>query len=164
MHQPDQMEKYKTRFQESVPLTGLHLVRFLFCKSKHLLITLFPVWKRALYQVALVFILSVGMGCQQEKTTIEGWNAEQWEKDADGCQGKRRKQWESFREKRHQFIGVSENQLRSLFGFPARKELMERGQKIYRYYVVNGSKCGGKTQFLALRVSAMHTVTEVTEE
>ncbi|WP_266362136.1 hypothetical protein [Tellurirhabdus rosea] len=90
-----------------------------------------------------------------------------WRNDRGGCKGDRLTQVANLKAVREQLKGEMANNINSILGRPDINQLDDRNQKYYVYFLEKGPHCEDRklkseAQSVALRISAIGLVTEVT--
>lgn len=119
--------------------------------------------------VTITLLASLLWSCTGKKLQSDNFDAKAWKEDPNGCNGKRFGMLEGLREAEDQLAFLTENEIKATLGSPDRKELFERGQKFYIYFVEPGSQCqnieaGNDAEtgdYIEVRFSAMNQVTEI---
>ena len=118
--------------------------------------------------VCLAGCLALLSACRKEIRPLPHFDSAAWKADPNGCKGQRQRVWADFQAYQNELTGRDENDLPSLLGPPDGKNLLERGQKFYVYYVQNPSVCrpaaAGTRHAILVRVNATGSVSEVSEE
>ncbi len=115
----------------------------------------------------IAFLGLVMLGCYPAPDTFGKLDTKAWRGDRRGCNGVRAKLVGGFRAEIEQFKGQSANNIGGILGGPDINQIADRNQKYYVYYLQPGPQCNDtKAQpsapTVALRMSAMGVVTEIT--
>jgi hypothetical protein len=106
-------------------------------------------------------------GCYPAPDTFGKLDAKAWRNDRRACKGIRAKLVTDFRAEIENFKGKSANDVGGILGGPDINQIADRNQKYYVYFLESGPQCNDtKAQpsapTVALRMSAMGVVTEIT--
>lgn len=100
----------------------------------------------------LLSLLALLFSCGPS-SNLEGFDAESWKKDHNGCMGLRTSMAGIFQSQQDKIKGLHENELRALLGKPDKQELYVRSQKFFVYYLEPGPLCeGGRESPLTLTI------------
>lgn len=94
--------------------------------------------KRSLLLSLFVFIL---IGCSKPLPELTGIDLSEWKDDPHGCKRLRERYLEAIKTQRDKLKGLSELDLVRLLGNPDQKDLRERQERFYYYYIFPGTKC-----------------------
>ncbi|RTQ46042.1 hypothetical protein EJV47_23090 [Hymenobacter gummosus] len=106
-------------------------------------------------------------GCGHSLTSLPGFDASAWQRDARGCSGARQAQLPALDSSREQLYNEHVSAITDLLGRPDQEELQELTQRVYYYYVTPGPQCQGAAasaapaRCLTVRFGSLGTVTEV---
>jgi hypothetical protein len=111
-----------------------------------------------------IALISTLMACSQE-ISIEGFDAQKWKDDPNGCHGSREKYLFFLMSNQKELLGRSEMEIKNLLGKPDATDIRSRGQKFFEYGVKGGSLCDPKIteapEILRIRFDALNRVSEV---
>lgn len=112
----------------------------------------------------ILFLLAVLIfaSCGGEK--LEGFDAEKWKTDDNGCNGQRISMKEIFEFQHEKILGLHENELKAMLGKPDKQELYVRSQKFFVYYLEPGPLCQKGNEFpltLHIRFNSLGFTNEV---
>lgn len=118
----------------------------------------------------ILLMVAVGLivvSCYPTPDTFGKLDAKAWRTDRRGCNGVRTKLVGSFRAEVENLKGKSANDIGGVLGGPDINQIADRNQKYYVYFLEPGPQCNDtKAQpsapTVALRMSAMGVVTEIT--
>ncbi len=109
----------------------------------------------------MLFLL---VACQRE-ITIDGFDAQKWKDDSNGCHGAREKLLFLLMSNQKQLIGRNELEIKALLGKPDATDIRSRGQKFFEYGVKGGNLCKPESlenpEILRIRFDALDRVSEV---
>jgi hypothetical protein len=98
---------------------------------------------------------------------IDSFESEKWISDPSGCKAHRMDLIRSLEAQKDKLIDAKEAEIVKLLGKPDEKELYNRGQWFYTYYLDNGPKCENgnpnrqEAKRISLRFSALGKVSEI---
>ena len=105
--------------------------------------------------------ISVSCGPSEK---LQGFDAEKWKSDQNGCKELRLSMKDIFREQQDEIKGLRENELKELLGKPDKQELYVRSQKFFVYYLEPGPLCENAKDLpltLTVRFNALGLTNEV---
>ena len=99
--------------------------------------------------------------------SLEGFDSKTWKADKNACKGDRAKLVAEFEKIRKELYGKKEYVVRNLLGKPDKEDLLERSQRIYYYYLENGTQCQDASILshvtrAEVRINSLGKVSEVT--
>ncbi len=102
-----------------------------------------------------------------EPDRIEGFDSDSWKSDKYGCSNVRQGMQTDFERVRKELYKKEEAQIIDILGRPDGEQLMARGQRIFYYYLEEGSQCDQKNNLseanrAEVRFNALNRVSEVT--
>jgi hypothetical protein len=129
--------------------------------------------KKMISRPLLVLLIAITLaavtdGCVGRKRKIrklDGFDADAWILDKNGCSGQRMKLKDQLLKSKHYMRGLQSDQIEAYLGKPDAQELYSRSQRYYIYFIDPGPKCDiPKEQPLALfvRFSAVGIANEFT--
>jgi hypothetical protein len=102
--------------------------------------------------------------CKSE-IRLEGFKAQKWKEDLNGCQGSRQKLLFILMANQKELIGRNELEIKALLGKPESTDIRTRGQKFFEYGVKGGNLCQPGSlespEILRIRFDALDRVSEV---
>jgi hypothetical protein len=112
--------------------------------------------------LALAFL---SMTCGSRSLSVDGFDAQTWKDDRNGCGGSRAEQVDRLLDQKQVLLGTDEMDIVSTLGKPDQKELYTRNQKFYYYYVEPSPECATDTTEratrLEIRFNAMGLANEI---
>lgn len=110
----------------------------------------------------------MALSCRQ-KLSLPGFNSQLWISDAFACQGKRNKLVPILQKIRPDLKGLSTNQIMEVLGKPDAEGLLADNQRIYYYYIQQGTQCQDKKKLseankFIVRFNALERVSELSFE
>lgn len=118
---------------------------------------------RTVYTLAMVFFLLTS--CSPEAPRLEGFNADAWKSDRNGCKGERLLQQAVLESQKSSLLAQPEAGILTTLGRPDQVELYKRNQKLYHYYLSGHASCESKSSKpidLMIRFNAMGRAKEIT--
>lgn len=114
------------------------------------------------------FTLLLLFSCQTTPE-LKGFDAEAWQKDDFGCQGKRAELLSDFEKNKEQIMELGQNQVIAIFGKPDIRQPYKRGQVFYVYFYEPKFDCKkmereARGKAVILRFDAIDRVSEITME
>ena len=96
---------------------------------------------------------------------IDGFSAEEWKADKNGCLQKRSKEIDILIDGKSNILGQSENEILSFLGKPDRNQLYSRNQKFFVYYIAHKTSCDSiddtESTYLSIRINAIGVASEM---
>ena len=114
-------------------------------------------------KILLLMLVSVVVSCGTSEK-LQGFDAEKWKADQNGCKGLRLPMKEIFQKEQDALKGLRENELKELLGKPDKQELYVRSQKFFVYYLEPGPSCENAKDLpltLTVRFNALGLTNEV---
>lgn len=114
-------------------------------------------------KILLLMLVSFFISCGPSEK-LQGFDAEKWKIDRNGCEGLRLSMKDIFREQQDEIKGLRENDLKELLGKPDKQELYVRSQKFFVYYLEPGPSCENAKDLpltLTVRFNALGLTNEV---
>jgi len=91
----------------------------------------------------LILVGIVSFSCSEE-ITITDFNSTAFKTAKKACDSSRIQQLESIKQEQSKLIGLSEGNIKSLFGRPNEQEILPRMGRRYYYYLTPDKKCNEK--------------------
>ncbi|MCP4520788.1 MAG: hypothetical protein GY827_03690 [Cytophagales bacterium] len=92
------------------------------------------------FNLALFLVTLCFCACSPN-VDLKNFKATQWKNDPNGCKGERTNEIEHIKEIQEELIGMSQPQIRQVFGRPDEQFLHERMNNLNVYYIDKGTKC-----------------------
>ncbi len=112
----------------------------------------------------LVLLPFIFIGCNSS-IHIDGFSAEEWKEDKNGCLQKRVNEINILMDGKSNILGQSENEVLSLLGKPDKNQLYSRNQKIFVYYIAHKTNCENinfsESTYLSIRINAIGVASEM---
>lgn len=117
--------------------------------------------------ILLLTLFSLFFACSAPPEKLGGLDLVQWRKDRSACGDVRAKLVEDFKAEENQLLGKFADDVGKMLGKPDIHQLAGRNQKVYIYYLENGTQCDDITQpstamKAVLRFNAIGLLTEIT--
>lgn len=115
-------------------------------------------------QFSLICTIVICFGCSQVPH-FENFDSALWKSDKGGCSGSRSAMAQSLTEIKEALKGLSQKEIVNILGQPDQRELYERHQIYYTYFMNAGKNCNKpaqKPEVLTIRFSALNKASELT--
>ena len=117
-----------------------------------------------LAQVLVWIVVLTSVGCSSSAVQLDGFDAETWKSDPQGCNQKRSQWVPVILEQKTKVLALPEKEVIELLGKPDQIELYKRNQKLYHYRISPGASCSSKDSVeteLQVRFNAMGRAKEI---
>lgn len=116
------------------------------------------------FRKIFVLILIAGSFACTRTRQFENFNSEQWKSDKGGCKGLRSAMISNLSSIKDELKGFSQKEVVDILGQPDQRELFERNQIYYTYFIdpgVNCEKTGENLKIFTIRFSAINRANEL---
>lgn len=111
--------------------------------------------------LSLLIILFI-IGCSNSEDTLAGFKSEEWKTDIWGCLGNRANLIDGLMEKKESLKGHDTDYLVKYLGNPDEKNIVNRQQKYFRYYLSSVVHCNDSINaFIQLRINSVGLIDEI---
>jgi hypothetical protein len=110
----------------------------------------------------LSLVLTIALCACNKVVELDGIDKLKFKQDTFGCNGYRANVKETLEKQLPELKQLSEGEIIDNLGMPDHKDLANRSQKYFKYYILGAPKCanGGFSQVLLVRFNSLNRVSE----